>query len=258
MMPPLTPPIIAVDIGNSSIKFGRFEVILPMQLPEPTWVASFPTSHDFSPETFSDLPASIRWRVASVQREAEVRLANWVQKHRPQDDYQQLSYRDLPLNVALPQPEKVGLDRLAAAVAANALREQTRAAIVVSAGSALTINLISPAGAFLGGSILPGFRMSAQALASATDLLPLALLETAAEPPPALGQSTAAAIRSGLFWGAVGAVREIIARYSMTHPHPNLFVTGGDLQRLAPLMGDQACFVPNLVLTGIALATLQD
>lgn len=87
----------------------------------------------------------------------------------------------------------------------------------------------------------------------AADLLPLALLEAADEPPPLPGINTEAAIRGGLFWGAVGAVREIIAQYAKRYPQPQVFITGGDLQRLATFVSDDAHFVPNLVLSGIAL-----
>ena len=249
------PELLAVDIGNSSMKFGRFVSLPQAGLPEPEWVAAFPTSQALSSEMFAALPSQLRWRVASVQRAGESRLAAWVKTHRPHDDYRCLTYRDLPLAIEIPQPECVGLDRLAAAVAVNALRTPTRAAVVIDAGSALTVDLLSPHGAFLGGTILPGFRMSAQVLASAADLLPLALLETAAEPPPVPGTSTAAAIRAGLFWGAVGAVREIISRYAREYPQPQVFVTGGDLERLATLVGEETQFVPNLVLSGIALAS---
>jgi type III pantothenate kinase len=125
--------------------------------------------------------------------------------------------------------------------------------VVVDAGSAVTVDLVSGDGAFAGGVILPGFRMSARALSTA-DLLPEVLFQSSSEPPPVLGKNTEGAIQSGLFWGTVGAVREIIERYAENHRRPQVFVTGGDLQRLAPLMSAKAQFVPHLVLSGIAWA----
>jgi type III pantothenate kinase len=140
-------------------------------------------------------------------------------------------------------------------VAANAIREPGRPAIVIDAGSAVTVDLVTAAGAFAGGVILPGFRMSAEALFGGADLLPLAMLAPEAEVPAVVGKNTEAAIRSGLFWGAVGAVREIVTRMSaeLASP-PHVFVTGGDLRQLAEQLGNGATFVPNLVLCGIALA----
>jgi type III pantothenate kinase len=130
----------------------------------------------------------------------------------------------------------------------------------------MTIDLVSPQGTFEGGTILAGFRMCAEALAAAADLLPLALLEPQNSPPMLPGKNTEAAIRAGLFWGAVGAAREMIARYAELYPDPEVFVSGGDLTRLAPLLQGSSHqpaavkqhsvqFIPHLVLMGIALAS---
>jgi type III pantothenate kinase len=134
------------------------------------------------------------------------------------------------------------------------IRATDQPAIVIGAGSAITVNLIAANGAFEGGAILPGFRMSAEALYGA-DLLPLAILAPNDQPPPLLGKNTEDAIRSGLFWGAVGAVREVVTR--MSEPlenEPDIFVTGGDLRQFTQYLGDEATFVPDMVLSGIALA----
>lgn len=245
-------PLIAVDIGNSAIKLALFR--RPSQeFPEPEWMRVLEPGAPIPPETAADFPAQANWSVASVQRESEQTLAHWVRSQRPADAYRLMTHTDLPLAVRVDQPERVGIDRLAAAVAANVLREPGRPAVVICAGSAVTVNLIADDGAFEGGAILPGFRMSAVALSSA-DLLPEVLLQSAHDPPPVLGKDTEGAIRSGLFWGAVGAVRELIERYGEVHRRLQVFVTGGDLQRLAPLVSAEAQFVPNLVLAGIAVS----
>jgi type III pantothenate kinase len=203
------------------------------------------------------LPAdSSEWRIVSVHREGTRILSNWIVANRGQDEVHVIDRQDLPVVVRVDFPERVGLDRLAAAVAANVLRATNTPAIVIGAGSAITVNLIAKDGAFEGGVILPGFRMSAEALYGA-DLLPLAVLEPNNEPPPLIGKNTEDAIRSGLFWGAVGAVREVVKR--MSEPlskEPNIFVTGGDLRQFTQYLGDQATFVPDLVLSGIAVAAL--
>lgn len=76
-----------------------------------------------------------------------------------------------------------------------------------------------------------------------------------------MGKNTEAAIRSGLFWGAVGAVRELVVQYrqqlqsqSPNSPAAEIFLTGGDLARFAPLLGEGARFVPGLVLAGVAIS----
>ena len=122
-----------------------------------------------------------------------------------------LSHFDLPIKAAVEYPNRVGIDRLAGAVAANRLRHSARLAIIVDVGSAITVDLVNSQGIFCGGAILPGIGMSARALHEFTDLLPHSPLEELTGPPPALGTATLPAIHSGLYWGAVGAMRTCFA-----------------------------------------------
>jgi len=248
-------PLIAVDIGNSSTKIGwQFELTDSNELPVAAVTRSFVTGQQPPDELRQVLPRErCRWHIASVHREGTRILQAWLQANRSHDEIRLLTHHDLPIAARLEFPDRVGLDRLAAAVAAKLLRSSGAPAIVVDAGSAITVDLVAANGAFEGGVILPGFRMSAEALSSA-DLLPVAQFSPD-EIPAVVGKSTEGAIRSGLFWGAVGAVREIIDRMSASlDRQPEIFVTGGDLRRLAEHLGDDASFVPNLVLSGIAVA----
>lgn len=264
------PPLIAVDIGNSSTKVGRFVVeawhcAAPASAspslasagcwpqPQATW--SFPTGQPPPPHLLAALPAvPCHWEIASVHRRGTQVLQHWLEVHRPADEVHVLTAADLPLVLRVDQPHRAGLDRLAAAVGANRLRTPDRPAIIVDAGSAITVDLVAADGAFEGGAILPGFRMAAEALCGA-DQLPLTSLTPDANPPPPLGRYTEAAIRSGLYWGTVGAIRELVARLAEPlETPPELFFTGGDLRRLAELVSPQARYVPDLVLGGIVLA----
>jgi type III pantothenate kinase len=253
------PSLMAVDIGNSYAKLGLFPSAVGDQhsLALPTETFDFATADGPGDDLLEKLPQeTLCWRVCSVNRAGQQRLQQWVRQHRPADELRLLTHHDLPIEVLVDEPTKVGLDRLAAGVAANMLRPSDTPAIVVGAGTAVTVNLISETGAFLGGTILPGFRISAEALFGGADLLPLARLQPNDEPPEVVGKNTEAAIRSGLFWGAVGSVREIISRMrAELSKEPALYVTGGDLRRLSPLVSDEAQYLPHLVLSGIAAAT---
>ncbi len=249
--------LIAVDIGNTSTKVGWFDAAAESaELPQPIAVVEFPTGQTPLDEVARQLPVEpCRWLVASVHREGQRVLTKWVETHRDADELRMLGHRDLPIEVRVDFPDKVGVDRLAAAVAANAIRDPSRSCIVIDAGSAVTVDLVSADGAFEGGVILAGFRMQGEALFGGADQLPLTILAPNDEPPPVLGKNTDAAIRSGLFWGAVGSVREIVARLSAKlDPPPEVIVTGGDLRQLAKHLGSDARYVPNLVLAGIAIA----
>lgn len=252
-------PLIAVGIGNTTVSFGVHD---PDASGSERWHTSFACeTANLDPALLAvKLPqATCRWRVASVNRPAEQRLAAWVCSERPDDNYLTLGHSDLPLSINVAHPERVGMDRLAAALAANKLRDPARPAIIVDAGTAITVDLVDAAGVFQGGAILPGFRLIARALASGTDQLPEADSLFAGQAPTAVGKSTVEAIRSGLFWGGVGAINELVSRTAKQLPvSPQLFVAGGDAGLLAEHLAADAAFEPDLVLHGILLAVGAD
>jgi type III pantothenate kinase len=194
-----------------------------------------------------------RWHIGSVNRPAASRLIDWLRDHRGDDEIMMLTSGDLPLVVKLPRPDMVGVDRLLDGVAANRLRTPGRPAVVVDVGSAITVDLLDAEGAFNGGAILPGIAMSARALHEFTDLLPRIDAAELAEPPPAVGRDTSAAMRSGLFWGAVGAVRQLVEEHT-AGGEAEVFLTGGAGPVVAQLLGKAARYLPHLTLAGIALA----
>jgi len=254
---PDQPALIAVDIGNNRLKFGRFDPAPTAALPEPT--AVWHTTGDSLEPIVSALAAvpagRLAWRIGSVNRPSTTRLLDWLGRERPGDGVTLLAARDLPLKVELERPDMVGIDRLLDAVAANRLRSAGRPAVVIDVGSAITVDLVSAEGAFLGGAILPGIAMSARALHTFTDLLPLVEMSELLEPPPSRGTATVPAMKSGLFWGAVGSIRELIARLSAeASGAPAVFLTGGAGPAVASLLGPAARHVPHLTLAGIALA----
>ena len=250
-------PLVAVDIGNSRIKVGWFDTVGVEVLPQPTDAIELPAD----PSVDGLLAAWLAgraleraaWVVASVNRPAAARLVASLAQWDGPSDVRQLTYEDLPLRIALPAPERVGVDRLLAAVAVNQLRDPTRPAVALDVGSAITVDWITPEGVFAGGAILPGIAMSARALHEQTDLLSWEKHAELAANPPALGTSTAAAIESGLYWGAVGAMRELVVRLSAEQSDdPQLFLTGGAAPAVADLLAADARYVPHLVLGGIA------
>lgn len=263
-----TQPLIAVDIGNARIKFGRFADVCASGLPEPLGTLSLA---DDSPD-FEQLAAwlsentqlsdgtsgGFSWWIASVNRPAATRLIDWLRGHRPDDRVVLLACDDLPLVVRLERPDMVGIDRLVDAVAVNRIRFSDRPAVIVDVGSAITVDWISAEGEFFGGAILPGIAMSARALHDFTDLLPLVSDADLTSPPPALGVSTITAMQSGLFWGAVGSIRELVAQLSRrTNATPRVFLTGGAGRAVAELLGESTSYEPNLTLAGIALTAMK-
>jgi type III pantothenate kinase len=194
-----------------------------------------------------------------VNRPAGEEFLAWLEEHRAGEAHRVLAYRDLDLRIDLPAPERVGIDRLLAALAVNRLRETDRPAVIADLGTAIKVDAVSAGGAFLGGAILPGIRMSARALQQQTDLLPDIELVRLEQAPEAVGKSTNAAIHSGLFWGAVGAIRELVARYTEQFgTEPLVVLAGGAAPAVARLLRQDAIYEPHLVLSGIAISALAE
>jgi type III pantothenate kinase len=155
-----------------------------------------------------------------------------------------------PMSLAVEAPEAVGVDRVCSAAAAYDVIG--RACAVASFGTAITIDCVNDEGVFMGGAILPGLNMSARALHEGTAALPEIKIEA---PVEIYGTTTEQCIRTGVLYGAVGALREITERYAtQLGSWPQLVVTGGN----AVLIQSQCEFidniVPDLCIRGIALA----
>lgn len=256
------PVLLAVDVGNNRVKAGWFDRIDRSGIPEPRQTWTLPAENpaaDRIVDQFVGDGKRIDWQIGSVNRPTASRLIDWLGEHRPDDRLTLLASGDLPLMVDLPRPDMVGIDRLLAAVAANRIRRAGRPAVIVDLGTAITVDLVSPGGSFLGGAILPGIEMSARALHDFTNLLPRIAMSELADPPDALGKATEPAMRSGLYWGAVGAVRELVARLTAdVDAEPDVFLTGGAGPVVARLLGKETHHVPHLTLAGIALAGWSD
>jgi type III pantothenate kinase len=137
--------------------------------------------------------------------------------------------------ISYPNPRTIGADRLANATAAAQCGKLP--AIVVDFGTAVTFDVIDAMGSYLGGIIAPGLPIAAKALHEGTALLPLTLIRKITS---SVGKSTDEAIRIGLLLGAVGLVREAVARITretFKGKKPFVIATGGDAELVARLSG---------------------
>jgi len=264
-------PLVAVDVGNSRVKFGLFESDVAASnglrtLPQPTKTLIVdPSATDSDAASYDALDAwlaplascDVAWWIAGVQRQVSAQLVDRL-RSAGVERITLVSSGDLPLVIDVPRPDMVGIDRLLGAVGANRLREPGRPTVVVQLGTAITVNLVAADGSFRGGAIMPGIGMSAQAFHQFTDLLPLIDMQSLAEPPPAVGESTIPAMTSGLYWGAVGGVKQLIELFGREASHdgagePQVFLTGGAAPAVAKLLPGEARLVPDLVLSAIAI-----
>jgi type III pantothenate kinase len=263
--------MIALDVGNSRIKFGLFRDLAS------TTDRELPQCKEFLAVSLTAAPlpwpqleelfqrdiqqtagTSPDFVVASVNPDGLARLlAEWPQARWAMPRVLD-SALALPLINRTRNPEKVGKDRLLKAIAANVIRTPDRPLIVVDSGTAITVDWISAQGEFCGGAILPGLKTAAKAMHEYTAQLPLIDTHDFEVPPPAIGDETHSALRSGLFWGHIGAVRELIQRMAteQSQPVPAVLVTGGAGESLTRQL-DRATYRPALTLEGIAVVVRQ-
>jgi type III pantothenate kinase len=240
----MTGPIV-VDVGNTRIKWGRCEH------GQVTEVAALPPDAlDAWERQCAHWPGALacRWIVSGVHPARRDALVRWLRSHQATVHVLE-SHRQLPLVVQVPAPEQVGIDRLLNAVAANTRRPEQTAAVVVDAGSAVTVDYVDPAGAFRGGAIFPGLRLMAKALHDYTAALPLVEIDCAAPPP---GTSTVQAIRTGVYHAVLGGIHALIERYREgSGSDLTVFVTGGDGPLLSTGPQSTCELWPEMTLCGI-------
>ena len=153
------------------------------------------------------------------------------------------------LKIRYRDPKEVGADRIADAVGAITMFPG-RNLIVADFGTATTLCAITKDRAFLGGNIIPGVRLSMEALEARTAQLPAVEI---LPPGRALGRSTVESIQSGLYWSNVGMVRELVQRITeeeFADDHPLVIGTGG----FAQLFNREKIFdrvVSDLILEGL-------
>jgi type III pantothenate kinase len=258
--------LLLADVGNTRIKLAVFEDhgvgAGPRRLPRVGRRQDL-MSRDFRPANLETWLAGVApgpavMLVASVHEAAAVRLEAAVAevsatRHRAVRQ-RRIAHGDLPLEVSVAEPHRVGIDRLAGAAAAALAKDPGRPAVVVDCGTATTVNLVSAAGAFLGGAILPGPALMARALAEGTSRLPEVAALDHAPPPPLPGRSTQEAIAAGIGWGIRGAVARLVAEARRSFAEePQVILTGGSAGIVRDCLPD-ALELPDLVLAGIAVA----
>jgi type III pantothenate kinase len=158
---------------------------------------------------------------------------------------------DLGVGIDYPLPRSIGADRLANAAAVSEL--YGRPAIVVDFGTAVTFDVVSSGGDYVGGVIAPGLEAMTSFLYQRTALLPRLTLR---EPKRAIGKTTRDAMMSGAVLGYRGLVREILLRLTAENfprKKPRLVATGGYAQLIARKLPEIEAVHPNLTLEGLRI-----
>ncbi len=241
--------ILACDVGNSRIALG---CVADEKVSHVRRVSGGDLSSlgDVLEELWRSCPAPARIAASSVRPEHLAAMESVAGKRLGQKIL--VVGRDLPLPIEtnLPVPDRIGTDRLCAA--AIAYHRLGGACVVADFGTAITIDCVNDEGVFLGGAILPGLALSAEALAGGASALPSVEL---VNPDWVFGADTRQAIVGGIVFGARGALRELIESYATELGRwPEVILTGGDAELVADNCDLSATVVPDLTLLGVGLS----
>ncbi len=160
------------------------------------------------------------------------------------------------LNIKYRNPIEVGADRIANAIAGTH-NYPNQNLVVIDFGTATTFCVITAQKAYLGGAILPGVRLSVEALSKNTARLPSVEIIKVDQ---VVGRSTIESIQSGVYYGVLGACKELIHRINkeaFNNQQSIVLATGG----FASFFDNQNIYdhlVPDLVLQGVRLASLMN
>ena len=151
------------------------------------------------------------------------------------------------LDIRLENPGQTGADLVVADVAA--LREHKPPLIVIDMGTATTMAVLDQSGAHIGGCIIPGVRISLDALTDRTALLPGLQLD---QPKKAIGRNTIDAMRSGIMMGTACMLDGMVERMEQELGCKTTVVaTGGIAKFIVPLCKTPMIYDKNLIIKGL-------
>ncbi len=237
---PKTRNILAIDAGNTRIKWGVHD---GARWREQSWIETARAAELVG--AFAGLPpleSVVASNVAGAALQAQLASAlpprpqpRWIRSERAQCGVRN-GYGD---------PLQLGCDRWAALI--GAFRLHGGPAVVVNAGTALTVDALAADGVFAGGIIAPGADLMRRALAANTDALKLQPGKFSFFP-----DSTGDAIMSGVINALTGAI-ERMARFleETGQPAPLCVLSGGGAALIEPHLNLELKVVDNLVLEGL-------
>ena len=207
---------LIVDIGNSSAKIALFD--------GDTLTEQCCVSHTMLPKALKD--KSLDTTISAAIISSVVPLNEAIEETLEMLPYPCLrmsAQLKMPFDIAYKTPETLGPDRLAA-VAEACAQQPGHNLLVIDMGTAITYDIVTSQGLYIGGNISPGIDMRLKALHHFTGKLPLINKEGQRS---AVGVTTETAIREGVLQGVDKEIKGYIHEYMSKYPHLLVFLTGG-------------------------------
>lgn len=240
---------LLLDIGNSRLKWGLLGDAgmdemshIDLQQIEQHGVAVL---REQLPEKFD---AAIASNVAGHDIAAVLSAIGDIQ-------YVQATSPAFGITIGYSNPQQLGVDRWVAMIGAHTSTDS--ACLVVDAGTAITLDALDPQGMHLGGQIMPGIRLMAEALGSSTSDLPnIESSDLQGTSGAAMfAASTTAAISQGILGAILGAVERSLQALRKSHENAEIFLTGGDAATIQRYLQQESVLRPHLVLEGLAIVS---
>ncbi|MDA8099698.1 MAG: type III pantothenate kinase [Nitrospiraceae bacterium] len=153
------------------------------------------------------------------------------------------------ITLSYDNPREIGADRIVNAAAA--FKRYGGPLIIVDFGTATTFCAVTRKGEYLGGAIVPGVKISAEALYQRAAKLPRIEL---VKPDRVIGRDTVAAMQAGVIFGYAGLVDGLVERMKREFaPEAKVIATGGLAELIAPETKTVDEVVPHLTLEGLRL-----
>lgn len=245
--------LLAIDVGNTSIKFGVFEADKLRK----TWQMA--TSIRRMADEYAALLLNLlNYENLSVADITDIVLCSVVPPFNTiMFTLAEQYFHTSPLlieagvktgvRIRMDNPREVGADRIVNSAAAHHLYGGP--IIIVDFGTATTFDVVSKEGDYIGGVIAPGINTAAEALFLRAAKLPRVEL---VRPQQAIGANTVAAMQSGLVFGYVGLVEGIVNRIqNELTEKAKIVATGGDVKIIARESSIVDFVEPDLTLLGL-------
>ena len=255
---------LAIDIGNTNITLGLFKFDNQKVEEKPFQIWRIATSKKKTADEYAIKILDIFYyskiditkqqikaiAIASVVPSLDNIFTDLAKRYFKKDVFFVNSKHCANLKFLYNNPQEVGADRIADAVAVY--EKYKTAAIVIDFGTATTFDCVDKNGAYLGGVITAGPQISAEALTQKTAKLPQVNINM---PAKIIGRTTVECIQSGLYYGYIGLVKEILHRIKneMMTNNIKVIATGGLSYLMVKEMEEIDDVVCELTLEGIKI-----
>jgi type III pantothenate kinase len=241
--------LLTVDIGNTTTKLGVFagEKLLTRQ--------TIPTIRSKSAdEIYASIPGKLNHNfdgviISSVVPELNESFTKLAENHFNSDAIFVNHDFDFGFKINYNPPEAVGIDRLIAAYAG--VQKYGKPCLVCDFGTATNIEVVNSQNEYIGGIITAGMNLLADSLHQRTSKLPKIELR---QPGKVIGDSTVAAIQSGVYFGYIGLVDGLVKRMiDELGEKPKVIGTGGLVNLIAESSNTIETVDENLMLDGLRM-----